>query len=101
MGDGDNLAGVCAQCPVPRVVGERGAGDSQVVDQFRGLGWSRDPLSLAPGIPVASEQDRQGRQVAQDLVLANIDVLRPARIGPGGAGVAVPASVGGPAAGPG
>ena len=49
---------------------------------------------------VTGEEDGQGGQVRQDLILANVGVLRPGRIGDRGAGVAVPAPVRGPAIGP-
>jgi hypothetical protein len=41
---------------------------------------------------MAAEEDGDGGQVRQDLVFADVGVLRAARIGTDGAGVAVPAS---------
>ena len=53
------------------------------------------------GMAAVRVQDGQGGQPGQDLVLADVQVLRPARAGAGGAGVAVAAPVGGLAVGPG
>ena len=50
--------------------------------------------------PAGGEQDGEGGQVGQDLVLAHVRVLRPAGVRAGGAGVAVAAPVGGPSVGP-
>src|SRR5580692_11115436 len=56
----------------------------------------------APGPRCGSgEQQMQGRQVRQELVLADVGVLRAGRVRCHGAGVAVPAPVGGLAIGPG
>ena len=49
----------------------------------------------------AEVQDGEGGQPGQDLVLAYAPVHRPVRPGPGGAGIAVAAPVGGLAVGPG
>ncbi len=50
---------------------------------------------------VTRVQDGQGRQAGQDLILTDVQVLRPTRIGAGRASVAVAAPVGGLAVGPG
>ena len=51
------------------------------------LSLSQSPVaSILPGI--TGEEDGQGSQVRQDLILANVGVLRPGRIGDRGAGVA-------------
>ena len=71
-------------------------------------GSSARPLFVtAAGMPAADAadlvrrlQDRQGRHAGQDLVFADVQVLRPARIGMSGAGVAVAAPVSGAAVGP-
>ncbi len=94
-GDSYGVLGVSPQDPVLRIVSEHAAARSQVVEQLggpRGTGDLADALRTALAEFLAGKQDRQGCQVRQDLVLADIGVLRPARVGAGGAGVAVPAA---------
>ena len=96
-GDGYGVLCVCVQSSEPRIVGECAAGGSQVVDQFGGLRGTGELAGLSRmvlGVFVADEQDRQRSQVGHDLVLPDIDVLRPGGAGLGGAGVAVAAPVG-------
>src|SRR5262249_42131057 len=92
------VLGVCPQGPAPRVVGERAAGGSQVVDQFRGPGGGGDLPGLMVMVRVdvllAVEQDGKGGQMGRDLVLADVGVLRPGGVRLSGAGVAVAAPVG-------
>jgi hypothetical protein len=72
-----------------------------VVDQLRCLSRNRDLAGAPPRVIIACLQDGQGGQAGQDLVLADVQVLRPPGIRAGAAGAAVPASVGGLAVGPG
>jgi len=50
---------------------------------------------VSAGVLLAAEQDGESGQVGQDLVLADRSVLRPGGVELGGAGVPVPAPVGG------
>ncbi len=85
-----------AQGPAIRVVGEDHAVGAQLVDQrSRAVraGQLRQAAVSAVGLPgEAGQQDGEGGQVREDLVLADIGVLRPGGIGDGGAGVAVAAT---------
>jgi hypothetical protein len=102
-GDGYTVPGVSPQGLALRIVGERAAAGSQVVDQFRSVRGAGDLAGLvwlALGVFLAGEQDGQGCQVGRDLVFADIGVLGPEGVGAGGAGVAVAAPVGGPAVRP-
>jgi len=86
-----------------RVIGRHCASCTQPVDHGRGAGragqLSQSPVArILPRI--TGEEDGQGSQVRQDLILANVGVLRPGGIGDRGAGVAVSAPVRGPAVGP-
>ena len=85
-----------------RVVDESCAHGPQLVDQVCGLA-RRGDLSGAVVFwrAVARQEDGQGGQVGQDLVLADMGVLRPAWVRVSGAGVAVAAPVGRLAVGPG
>jgi hypothetical protein len=99
--DGDRRCVVTAgaQGPAGRVVGQDGAVGAQLVDQ-RGRAGGAGQLSGSAARPagfagITGEQDGDSGQVREDLVLADIAVLRPAGIRAGGAGVAVAAPVGG------
>jgi hypothetical protein len=71
------------------------------VGPVRGAGHLSGSAALRSGYPGRrGEQNAEGGQVRQDLVLADISVLRPRGIGDGRAGVPVAAPVGGPAIGP-
>jgi hypothetical protein len=96
-GDGYSVLGVCPQRPVLRVVDERVAAGSQVVDQFRSPGGAGDLAGLvwiAASVFLAVEEDCEGGQVGLDLVLADVGVLRPGGIGASSTGVPVAAPVG-------
>ena len=88
-----------AQGPAIRVVGQDGAVGAQPVDQrgrTGGAGQLSGSAARPAGFPgITCEQDGDSGQVREDLVLADISVLRPVRIRAGGAGVAVAAPVGG------
>jgi hypothetical protein len=92
-----------AQGLVVRVVGQHSACRTQLVNQVRGAVRAGQP-GQAPAARVrfaaAGEEDGQGGQVRQDLVLADVGVLGPGGIRDGGAGLAVPAPVGGLPVGP-
>src|SRR6516165_2316676 len=93
-GDGCGVLGVCAQGPLLGIVGECAASGSQVVDQFGGVRGTGELAGLAEmvlGVLAVGEQDGKGGQVGQDLVLPDIDVLRPGGVGLGGAWVSVAA----------
>ena len=105
VADGDGDVVLAAESPLVRVVGEDAAHGAQAVDQIRGLrrgGHLRNVLPAAGRcLAGPAQEDGDGRQVGEDLVPADVGVLRPAGAGSGGAGVAVAAPVGGPAVGPG
>jgi len=107
LADDDRRRVVAAgvQGPAIRVVSEDDAIGAQPVDQHgpvRGAGHLSGSAAVRSGYPGRrGEQDGEGGQVRQDLVLADIGVLRPRGIGDGRAGVPVAAPVGGPAVGPG
>ena len=94
-----------AQGPAIGVVGEDGAIGAKLVDErcrVGGAGQLCPAAASSGGCPGRrGEQDGEGGQVWQDLVFADIGVLRAGGIGDGGAGVAVAAPVGSPAVGPG
>ena len=77
-----------AERPVVRVIGQDNAIGAQLVDQHRRTGRAGHrsnavaPRSRCPGGP--GEQDAEGGQVRQDLVLADVSVLRPRGIGDSG-----------------
>jgi hypothetical protein len=87
-----------AQGSVVRVIGEDDAADAELVDQGCRVGGTghlaRAAFPAAQFADVAGEQDADSGQVRQDLVLAHVRVLRPARIWAGGARVTVTAAVG-------
>ena len=98
---GDRHAVAGADGPGVRVVGKGDACSPQLVDQACCLTWGGDLHGAGrQRLTVAAEEDGQGGQVRQDLVLTDISVLRPAWFRAGGAGVAVAAPVGGLAVGP-
>ena len=82
---GGRVEAVSAQGPVIRVVGEDGAVRTELVDERCRVGRPgqlRPDAAPAGGLPGgADQQDGQGGQVRQDLVLADIGVLRPAGSG--------------------
>jgi hypothetical protein len=85
------------------VIGQHYASCTQPVNHGRGAVRAgqlsqRPVVGILPGI--TGEEDGQGSQVRQNLILANVGVLRPGQIGDRGAGVTVPAPVRGPAVGP-
>jgi hypothetical protein len=87
-----------ADGPGVRVVGKGDACAAQLVDQACCLAWGGDLQgAVMQRLIVAAEEDGQGGQMRQDLVLTDIGVLRPTWFRTGGAGVAVAAPVGGPA----
>ena len=106
LADDDRRRVVAAgvQGPAIRVVSEDDAIGAQPVDQHgpvRRAGHLSGSAALRSGYPGRrGEQDGDSGQVRQDLVLADIGVLRPRGIGDGRAGVPVAAPVGGPAIGP-
>jgi hypothetical protein len=103
LADDDRRRVVAAgvQGPAIRVVGEddavgaRPAGQHGAVRRAGHLSGSAAVRSGYPGR--RGEQDGDSGQVRQDLILADIGVLRPRGIGDGRAGVPVAAPAGGPA----
>ena len=99
-GDGYAIFGAGVQDSALGIVGEGLAAGSQAVDQFRSPGRPGDLAGLAglawtaSMVFLAVKEDSQGCQVGQDLVLADVGVLRPAGVGLGSAGVPMPAPVG-------
>src|SRR5580658_9885900 len=93
-----------AQGPVVRVIGEDDAADAELVDQVcctvRAGHLAGTGVRAAQFADAAGEQDGDGGQVRQDLVLAHVGVRWSSRFWAGGAGVAVAAPVGGLAVGP-
>jgi hypothetical protein len=87
---------------VSRVVGQDDVRGAQLVDEIGCLGWGRDlRCAVIARAAAAGKEDGHGGQVREDLVLTNLGVLGSAWFGAGGGGVAVAASVGGLAVGPG
>jgi hypothetical protein len=78
---------------VSGVGGEDDPHGPQLVDQACCLTWAGDLGGAAGRRLIAAEVDGDGGQVREDLVLANVGVLRPRGIGACGAGVAVAAPV--------
>jgi hypothetical protein len=101
-GGSDGAAGSCG-----RVVGEGDPAVAHVPDHILcsglgpGVGSAARAQPAAGGGLGAGQQEVQHGEVRQDAVLPDAGVLRPGRIGRGGAGVAVAAPVGGIAVGPG
>src|ERR1035441_8791156 len=95
-GDGNCAVITSAEGAGVRVVGEGEAGSSHLVDQIRSLSGDRD-LHRSGGFRgvVVGEEYGQGREMRQDLVLADVGVLGSAGVRADGAGVAVAAPVGG------
>lgn len=101
-GDRDGVVAIEADRSGVRVVGEDGARSSQLVDEVRGLGGAgglHGATVVRHG--VVSGEDGQGGQVRQDLIFADVGVLRLAGSRAGGAGAAMAAPVSGPPVGPG
>src|SRR4029077_7242958 len=98
-GDGWRVVTADAQGLADRVVGKYGAAGAELVDQgccADRAAQLRQAAVPAGGFPGrTAEQDGDGGQVRQDLVLPHVGVLRPRGIGDSGAGVAVAAPVGG------
>jgi hypothetical protein len=99
--DGRRVLTAGAQGPGIGVVGEDDAAGAEPVDQGRRIARRGDGHAAFPVCRIVTdEKDGEGGQVRQDLVLTDVGVLRPVRVGDGGAGVAVAAPVRGPAIGP-
>src|SRR6185437_106833 len=102
--DRRRVVAVGAQGPAGRFVGEDGAAGAELVDQ--GCGTVRaGQLRQAAVCPVRfpggdGEQDGDGGQVREDLVLPHVGVRGSSRFWAGSAGVAVAAPVSGLAIGP-
>jgi hypothetical protein len=85
-GDRRRVVTAGAERPACRVVGEDGAAGVELVDQGCGI-IRAGQLCQAAVCPVrftggAGEQDGEGGQVREDLVLPHVGVLRPAGSGP-------------------
>src|ERR1039457_1080785 len=100
-GDGNCAVITSAEGAGVRVVGEGEAGSSHLVDQIRSLSGDRD-LHRSGGfrVVVVGEEYGHGREMRQDLVLADVGVLGSAGGRADGAEVAVAGTGGGPAGGP-
>ena len=100
-GDRRDATAAGAEGPGVRVVSEDDARRPELVDQGRRLSRSRDLRGAAGWRGVAVQEDGHGGQARQDLILADVGVLRPSWLWAGSAGVAVSAPVGGLAVRPG
>src|ERR1035438_683585 len=88
-GDGHCAVITSAEGACVRVVGEGDAGSSHLVDQIRSLSGDRDlHRSGGFGVAVAGEEYGHGREMRQDLVLADVGGLGSAGGRADGAGVA-------------
>src|ERR1022692_2773455 len=101
------FGGVCLQGFRPRVVGEGDLAGTQVADRLCVADWCCDVGSLPGAAPFplgggfrAGQADEQGRQVRQDVVLTDVEVLGPGGVRRAGAGIPVAAPVGRPAVRP-
>src|SRR6266702_5421222 len=83
---GDRRAVAGADGPGVRAVGKGDACGAQLVDQACCLAWGGDLHgAVRQRLIVAVEEDGQGGQVRQDLVLTDVGVLRSAGFRTGGA----------------
>ena len=84
LADEDGRGVLCAgpQGLGVRVVGERDAGGPPAIREFRGsCGRCAALPTWVLWLVLGGQQDGEGRQSWQDLVFADVEVLRPSRVG--------------------